>query len=246
MVASFGGATLEILLRNLSVYPPICLHLFPTSDNLSDGWIMSVSQVTTSLIIPRWWQTGPTLTTDLPDRPHRSSNQSIRVISIDQICVTVHISHNDWRPSVSAILFHQRSSFNVDSFEFDLCNKLIAAAELSPLFFVCHSSCLVLLHLSLFLSSFALSSLSPICQMNDFKWFRGRIITHCLCVKHTSPTPMIDILYMATPSLQPSIKHQACFHQSDKQWSTALGWRQLEVLEFGWFIATVRLSVFPY
>jgi len=65
------------------------------SDNLPEKWMMSISQITSSLIVLRWWQTGLTVITDQSDWPPYSGNQSVRVMSVDHISSTVHIINKD-------------------------------------------------------------------------------------------------------------------------------------------------------
>lgn len=128
---------------------------------------MSVSQVASSLIIPRWWQTGLMLTTDLPDwRPH-CGNQSIKFISIDQISVTVHISDNDTGLCVNCF-----SLLSVEEFQrlwsFEIC--VISWLLLFPQnCFLLPFALLLLLFVSLALFSFPFAI---ILQMDDFSWFR--------------------------------------------------------------------------
>lgn len=55
---------------------------------------MKVSQVVSSLIILKWWQTGVTLTAELLDRPPHCHNQSMMYIPIDKISIMAHISDN--------------------------------------------------------------------------------------------------------------------------------------------------------
>lgn len=86
---------------------------------------------------------------------------------------------------------------------------------------------------------FTHSPLALALWVNNVRFFRGQIITHCPSVsdtKHTRPAAVINTLYMATPSLQPSVKHQPRFHQSVQELSAALGERQLQALTSRWLL----------
>lgn len=65
---------------------------FTASDNLPDGWIMSIPQVTSFFIMPRWWQTG--LANSWYVWPTISLKQSINEGNFHWSDM-VHISDND-------------------------------------------------------------------------------------------------------------------------------------------------------
>lgn len=76
----------------------LCCNLsssFMSNDNQPEKWMMSASQVTSSLIITRWWQTGLIVATYLPDWHLHSCNQSVRLMSIDQNSIMANTLDNN-------------------------------------------------------------------------------------------------------------------------------------------------------